>query len=66
MQVVLNGAKTEISDGTTIRQLLDGREIPVESVVVERNREIVPAERFDETELQDGDQLEVLRFVGGG
>jgi thiazole synthase len=35
-------------------------------VAVERNREIVAPEAYDKTELQEGDQLEVVSFVGGG
>ena len=35
-------------------------------IVVERNRDIVPAGTFAETALQDGDSLELLQFVGGG
>ena len=37
-----------------------------EKIVVERNRDIVPAGTFAETALQDGDTLELLQFVGGG
>ena len=66
MNVVLNGKETELGEGMSILEMLAQREIPPESVVVERNRDIVPAERFGETLLEDGDQLEVLRFVGGG
>ena len=35
-------------------------------VAVELNREIVPRAQWPVTNLQDGDQLEVVHFVGGG
>jgi thiamine biosynthesis protein ThiS len=35
-------------------------------VAVELNRDIVPRERWPETQLKDGDRLEVVHFVGGG
>jgi len=35
-------------------------------VAVELNREIVPRAQWDATQLQDGDRLEVVHFVGGG
>ncbi len=35
-------------------------------VAVELNREIVPRARWAETPLHDGDQLEIVHFVGGG
>lgn len=66
MRVVLNGKETEIGDGLTVAAFLESREIAAESVVVELNREIVPSESFDKVMLNDGDHLEVLRFVGGG
>ncbi|QGY40695.1 sulfur carrier protein ThiS [Pseudodesulfovibrio cashew] len=66
MQIVLNGSETELADGITVLGLLESRDISAEAVVVELNREIVPADAFGETTLNDGDHLEVLRFVGGG
>ena len=35
-------------------------------VAVERNLEIVPAEQFPTTILQDGDSIEIVHFVQGG
>jgi thiamine biosynthesis protein ThiS len=35
-------------------------------VAVELNREIVPRDRWIATELREGDQLEIVHFVGGG
>jgi thiamine biosynthesis protein ThiS len=35
-------------------------------VAVELNRDIVPRDRWAETQLRDGDRLEVVHFVGGG
>jgi sulfur carrier protein len=35
-------------------------------VAVELNRDIVPRDRWIETHLHEGDQLEIVHFVGGG
>ena len=35
-------------------------------VAVELNREIVPRTQWDETQLSEGDRLEIVHFVGGG
>jgi sulfur carrier protein len=35
-------------------------------VAVELNREIVPRAHWERTQLQDGDHLEIVHFVGGG
>lgn len=66
MTVVVNGRQLEIDRGASLATLLAARRIDAQTVVVELNREVVPRERFAEIELQDGDELEVVRFVGGG
>lgn len=37
-----------------------------EEVVVELNLEIIEPERWKETKLKENDNLEILRFMGGG
>ena len=66
MVITMNGKDAEVADGLSLQALLDDKAISADSVVVELNKEIVPAEAFGETRLNDGDHLEVLRFVGGG
>lgn len=66
MIVVINGNEIEAAPGMTIADLLAEREIKPETVVVERNGGIVPGADFASISLDDGDHLEVLRFVGGG
>jgi len=66
MIVVINGKEFETAPGMTIADLLAERELKPETVVVERNGDIVPGSAFASLRLDDGDHLEVLRFVGGG
>ncbi|SMF03814.1 sulfur carrier protein ThiS [Desulfovibrio gilichinskyi] len=66
MIVIVNGKETEINDEMTVLALLDLKQIASETVVVELNKEIIPSDTFDNIMLNDGDHLEVLRFVGGG
>ena len=35
-------------------------------IAVEHNREILPRRLWDETFLNDGDELEIVTMVGGG
>ncbi|MEF2734888.1 MAG: sulfur carrier protein ThiS [Blautia sp.] len=35
-------------------------------MAVERNGEIIPKSKYEETLLSDGDVLEIVSFVGGG
>jgi len=66
MQVTINGKKTETTTGSTVQNLLDQLRLDNQQVVVERNRDIVPRQRFAEEFLIDGDALEIVHFVGGG
>ncbi len=64
--IVLNGEPREISTGLTVLQLLAEIGLDPRQVAVERNREIVARATHASTLLVDGDQLEVVTFVGGG
>jgi sulfur carrier protein len=66
MNITLNGKTKEIGDNITISQLLDEVDLHPQQVAVEVNREIVKRDRFEEHQLSDGDELEILCFVGGG
>jgi thiamine biosynthesis protein ThiS len=66
MQLTINGKTTETTAGSTIQNLLDQLRLDCQQVVIERNRNIVPRQRFAEEFLAAGDALEIVHFVGGG
>ena len=66
MQLIVNGEKLDFSGGRTIRQLLEQLRIADRPVAVEKNGQIVPYSQFDQTDLTEGDTLEVVTLVGGG
>lgn len=66
MRVVVNGEEREVPEGATIAGLLESMELEPGAVVVERNREIVSRDDVDGVVLEEGDHLEIVRFVGGG
>ncbi len=66
MKIVLNGKEEDVAAGVTIRELLEEKGLRDTAVVVEHNRTVIPAEAFSITVLHDGDELEILHFVGGG
>lgn len=53
--------KMEIKGGT-IKDLLQEMEIPLETVVVKKNQQIV----IEEESLEEGDTIEVIRVIYGG
>ena len=54
------------AEGKTVAEYLCSAGYDARRVAVERNGEIVPRASYGETVLQDGDLVEVVRFVGGG
>jgi thiamine biosynthesis protein ThiS len=66
MNITINGKITETTAGSTVQNLLDQLRLDSRQVVVERNRDIVPRQRFAEEFLAEGDTLEIVHFVGGG
>jgi len=66
VRVRVNGDERSLGAGTSIAGLLDALGVSTPRVAVERNRAIVPKATYDSTLLKEGDELEVVEFVGGG
>ena len=65
MQVTING-KQERLGPCTIEQMVRAKGLKAETLVVEHNRQVVYRERWRHISLEEGDVVELLRFVGGG
>ena len=66
MELTVNGAKHAYADGLTVAQLLERLNVAPERIVVEVNLKILKRAEHPTTRLQEGDQVEIVRFVGGG
>ncbi|MEW5853065.1 MAG: sulfur carrier protein ThiS [Myxococcota bacterium] len=66
MDVFINGEKKTLDGPLTVGALLGALGLSVERVAVEVNRQVIPRARHDEHRLQEGDQVELVTFVGGG
>ncbi|MEK7334305.1 MAG: sulfur carrier protein ThiS [Candidatus Binatota bacterium] len=66
MIVFINGEKREIAAELNVAQLLQELGIRPGRVVVELNRDVVSRESHDTTFLKEGDNIEIVHFVGGG
>ncbi len=65
MRVTVNGeTRTEIAG--TVAALLADLGFDGRRIADERNRTIVPKSLWSATALADGDQIEIVHFVGGG
>jgi len=66
MRLVVNGQTRQLSDGATLKQLVDQFGLSPTRVAVEVNRELVRRANYERTVLHDGDQVEIVTLVGGG
>ncbi|MDD5328771.1 MAG: sulfur carrier protein ThiS [Sulfuricella sp.] len=66
MQLTVNGTSHSFEHSPSLAQLLETLSLTGKRVAVERNGEIVPRSQFGETQLADGDKLEIVVAVGGG
>jgi len=69
MKLQINGEQhefTDVSSPFTLSALLEKLAMKSDRVAVELNRDIAPRDQWSQTTLRDGDQLEIVHFVGGG
>ncbi len=66
MDITVNGEEKRLDGPLTVAGLLAALELEPKKIAVERNLEIVPKSQFGATALMDGDQIEIVQFVGGG
>jgi len=64
--ITVNGEARQADAAATVMSFLETLGLNPAKVAVERNREIVPRSRYGATPLADGDQIEIVQFVGGG
>ena len=69
MQINLNGEKRTIpntSNLVSLVSLLSQLNIDPKKVAVEINLQIIPKSSFFDTNIKDGDNIEIVHFIGGG
>ena len=66
MNITLNGDPFSLAAGATIADLLAQLDIDPRGVAVERNFLVIKRDQYAATSIADGDQIEIVNFVGGG
>jgi thiamine biosynthesis protein ThiS len=66
MNLTINGETRVFTSAATLGALIEQLGMKSDRVAIELNREIVPRGQWEQTPLRDGDQLEIVHFVGGG
>ena len=66
MRLTINGKEQIFDAPLTLAQLIEQLGMKGDRVAVELNRDIVSRPQWSDTALKDGDELEIVHFVGGG
>lgn len=66
MTIRVNGEPHEIAGPVTISGLLAGLTIDARLVAVEHNLLVVKRDRYESVVVNEGDEIEIVNFVGGG
>lgn len=66
MLVKINGETRELPMGASVQDMLVQFKLDKKILVVELNRVIVDRGAYEATSLMEGDQVEIVHFVGGG
>jgi thiamine-phosphate pyrophosphorylase len=64
--IKINGKEHEVSGVRNLSELISTKGLSGKAVVIEHNYNIIPKEKWQETALDKGDNIEIVSFVGGG
>ena len=62
----INGKPVELSEPTPLLDYVEGLGVDPRGIAVEVNGTILERDSYPDCTLQDGDQVEIVRMVGGG
>ena len=65
VKIRVNGDERDVPEGQTLRALVESHNLKPEKVAIELNRRLARADKYD-LPLKDGDEVEIVTFVGGG
>jgi len=66
MKLIINGKAEQLPEGINAAQLIEQLGLTNERLAMEVNREILPRSSFEAHIFQAGDQIEIVRAIGGG
>ena len=66
MTIRLNGEPYDVAGPLTVSDLLDTLNVDPRRVAVEHNLVVLKRDAYGSTTLSDGDEVEIVNFVGGG
>ena len=66
VSVRVNGEHRRVPGGTSVAEMVNLMGLDPLRVAVERNLAVIPRSTLGEVTVEDGDDYEIVHFVGGG
>tara|TARA_A100001234_G_C12393740_1_gene287440 strand:- start:28 stop:243 length:216 start_codon:yes stop_codon:yes gene_type:complete len=66
IQVFINGKKKYFSKNNNLFSLLNFLQIEKNGIAIEINEIVVPKSQYKDKIIRNGDQIEIVQFIGGG
>ena len=66
MTITLNGDSHDVPGPLSVSALLQQLDIDARRVAVELNTAVIKKAAYDSSVIKDGDEVEIVNFVGGG
>lgn len=66
MRCFINGEPHELTETLNLTSLAQHLELNPQNIAIELNLTIIPRSQYDTTFIREGDQLEIVHFIGGG
>lgn len=66
IKITVNGEEKEIKEGLNLAELLSELEVDSDAAAVKLNEVMVPQRKLDEKNVEPGDNIEYIFFMGGG
>ena len=66
MIITINGKPEEIKMQSNLAEVISGKGLCADNLVIEHNLHIVPKHQWQNIALEEKDTVEIISFVGGG
>ena len=66
IKVILNGKESKFDKKITVRELVQTLSLKPDGLVVQINEEIISKDKYAGHQVNDGDQIELIKFMAGG
>lgn len=66
MRIQVNGERRDVPDNISLPEFITILSLPAERIAIEVNQKVMRRSDWQATTLKEGDQVEIVHFVGGG